>query len=85
MVWRLGNATLDGGLFLWFSNAYEAVLHAAEAERICADGPDAQHCEVIGWVSSESQPIMNGTSYSDASCRAAGLEGAMWSAVFPES
>jgi hypothetical protein len=56
VVWRLGNATLDGGLFLWFSNAYEAVLHAAEAERICADGPDARHCEVIGWVSSESQP-----------------------------
>ena len=33
MIWRLDNATLDGGLFLWFINAYEAVLHAAEAER----------------------------------------------------
>lgn len=42
MVKRLGNATLDGGLFCLVENGFEAVLHAAEAECICEDGPDAR-------------------------------------------
>lgn len=44
------------GYFLWLENGYEAVLHAAEAESICADRPDIPLEEVIGWVSLVTQP-----------------------------
>ena len=81
VVWRLGNATLDGGLFCLVMDGFEAMLHAAEAKCICTDGPDARPGEVIGRVSAMSQPYVNGTSYLDASCRSAGLGGAMCSAV----
>lgn len=47
-----------GGI-LWFICASEAMLHAAEADRICEDGPDTWHGEIIGWVSSQSQPYDN--------------------------
>lgn len=39
-VKRLGNATLNGGLFSLVQNDLEAMLHAAEAQHICEDGPD---------------------------------------------
>lgn len=33
VVWRLGNATLDGGRFWLATNSEQPVLHAAEAKR----------------------------------------------------
>jgi hypothetical protein len=65
----LGNATLDGGLFPLVQNGLEALLHAAEAQRICEDGPDVRCEEVIGWIIARSQPYVNVTSDSAAPCR----------------
>lgn len=69
MVKRLGSATLDGGLLSLVQNGLEAVLHAAEAQRICEDWPDVRCDKVIGWVIPRSQPYVNGRSYSAAPCR----------------